>query len=125
MSELSASNKAPNNSMGLKKLFSPKMLKGLLITCAAIAVFLLCLPLMLNEPFVRGLHEFNESSRWVFTGLRWGFYLAVLAYAPWLIERKRGSAMTPEDKKSLRWMFVRVFVLYDLIFAFDLFGWRA
>jgi hypothetical protein len=125
VSELSASQ---SNPTGLKRFFSSKVVMGLLIACAAIAVFLLCLPLMLNETFVRGLHQFNDDSRVAFTGLRWGFYLAVMAYAPRIIERKRGTAMPLEDKKSLRWMLLRVFVIYDLVFAFDLFdlfGWRA
>ena len=93
--------------------------------CVLIVVVWVLLPHLINEPFVRGLTQFNEKTRITFTALRWGFYAAAIGFGPVLIERKRGTPMTPEDKKSLRWMLVRVFVIYDVIFAFDLLGWRA
>ena len=110
---------------GLKKAFSRRWLLNAAIGGVVISVFWMLLPHLLNEPVVRGLRQFNDGTRLTFTALRWSFYLAAIGFGPALITRKRSTAMAPEDKKSLRWMMVRVFVVYDLIFAFDLFGWRS
>jgi hypothetical protein len=113
------------NSAGIRRFFLPRWLANVAWVIGALGLIWFLLPVFLSESFVVGLHHFNQSTSVVFTLLRWACYAIAIALGPRLIEKKRKTPMTDADKKHLRWMLVRVFFIYDVIFAFDLFGWRS
>lgn len=113
------------NSADIKRFFLPRWLTKVAWVIGALVLIWFLLPVFLNESFVVGLHHFNQSTSVLFTLIRWTCYAMAIALGPRLIEKKRKTLMPAEDKKHLRWMLVRVFFIYDVIFAFDLFGWRA
>lgn len=113
------------NPTDLKRFALPHWLIMAAGLIGALALIWFLLPVFLNESFVVGLHHFNQSTSVLFTLLRWTCYAMAITLGPRLIEKKRKTPMPADDKKHLRWMLLRVFFIYDVIFAFDLFGWRS
>ncbi len=113
------------NIASIKRLVLPRWLTMSAWVITSLVLIWFLLPIFLNESFVVGLHHFNQSTSVLFTLLRWTCYAMAITLGPRLIEKKRKTPMPVEDKKHLRWMLLRVFFIYDVIFAFDLFGWRT